>query len=153
MKTWSVATLAVSVRRGSTTITPPRAATWRMRRDGFGTCRKLHFETTGFAPTMTRHHTRSTSGNGCRRAKSAHLARDRELVRAVLVAEAYMLREPMPSMKPCAKIGCSTLKPAAVCDVHRDRVGVALAMTSFLTRAPMSASARPTTRARRPRRA
>jgi hypothetical protein len=30
------------------------------------------------------------------------------------VADAYMLFEPSPVMKPCAKTGCNTEKPAAV---------------------------------------
>ncbi len=65
MNTWSVAARAVSVRRGSTTTTrPPRAAISRSRLVGSATCRKLHLDTTGFAPTMTRHSVRSTSGNG-----------------------------------------------------------------------------------------
>ena len=70
MKTCSPAARAVSVRRGSITKTrPPRSSMAWSARAGLGTWRKLHFEMTGFAPTMTRHRVRSKSGKGCVKGK------------------------------------------------------------------------------------
>src|SRR5688500_4612180 len=115
MKTCSPATLAVSVRRGSTTHTLPPRATISLRCcGGFGTWRKLHFETTGFAPTTTRHCVRRTSGNGNVNGKPYISRETANLFAQSCVADEYMLREPRPVMKPCAKIGCRTEKPAAV---------------------------------------
>ena len=56
-----------TVRRppGSTTTTlPPRSRMALRCRRGLGTCRKLHLETMGFAPTIRSSFVLSRSGNG-----------------------------------------------------------------------------------------
>src|SRR4030095_7320271 len=115
MKTCSPATLADSVRRGSTKYTlPPRASMSLSRLAGLETWRKLHLEITGLAPTTIRHSVWSTSGNGCVNGKPYTWRAAANLLAQSWVADEYMLFEPSPSMKPCANTGCRTPNPAAV---------------------------------------
>jgi hypothetical protein len=83
-------------------------------RAGFGTWRKLHFEMTGLAPTMTRHSMRSRSGKGCVKGKPYISRATANLFEQSWVAEEYIERDPRPVMNPWAKTGWSTPKPAAV---------------------------------------
>jgi hypothetical protein len=61
----SSASSAVRVRRGSTTTTlPPRSRMDRIRPRMFGAVMRLPFETSGFAPRISRWSVRSTSAIG-----------------------------------------------------------------------------------------
>jgi hypothetical protein len=115
MKRCSSASRAVSVRRGSTTKTfAPRARISRRARPGFGTWRKLHFEMTGFAPTITRQPVWSRSGKGCVKGNPYISLATANLFAQSWVAEENIEREPIPVMNPWAKAGWRTPNPAAV---------------------------------------
>jgi hypothetical protein len=65
MATWRVASFAVRVRCGSTTMTcPPRARSARSLPGASATVIRLPFETNGLAPSMSRWSQRSRSGIG-----------------------------------------------------------------------------------------
>ena len=115
INTCSPAVFAVSVRRGSTTNSrAPRASSSLSAAIGAGTCRKLHFDTAGLAPTTIRQRVRSRSGNGCVKQNPYMCCATANLLAQSCVADEYKLLDPSPCMNPDANTGCSTPKPAAV---------------------------------------